>query len=82
MADNTCGAAGACTFNYIPKASSPQLTAISATVIASGSVVLSGYNLNLYTPQVVLTNAATGVTTFVTPVSATATSLNFTLPNV
>jgi hypothetical protein len=82
MADNTCGSPGACVFNYIGSTGSPQLSSISINVISSGSVILTGNNLNLYPPLVVLNNQLTGVVTVVTPTSYTATTIVFNVPNV
>lgn len=80
MVDNTCS--GTCSFSYIPLSQSPSLSAISTNSITTGTITLTGANLNLGTPVVVLTNKKTGLATTVTPTSATATSLVFTVPSV
>lgn len=83
MVDNTCN--GSCGFTYLSSSSSPSLQTISPTVASSGSISLTGLNLNLGTasPVVVLENYETGEVTLVnTTITSSATSLNFTLPQV
>lgn len=82
MVDNTCDNSSGCVFTYLPSVSSPNLTGISTNRIASGSVVLTGNNLNLATPLVVLTNILTGVVTTTNPSSSSANSVTFVVPSV
>jgi hypothetical protein len=81
MADNTCQ--GVCSFTYLSEAASPSLSSISTSRITTGSIVLTGNNLNLGgSPKVILTNMNTSKTTTVIPTSASDVSVTFTLPNV
>jgi len=83
MVDNTCN--GSCGFTYLNSSSSPSLKTISTNVASSGTISLTGLNLNLGTssPVVVLENYETGEVTIVnTTITSSATSLNFTLPQV
>lgn len=81
MADNTCQ--GVCSFTYLDKTASPSLSSISTNSITTGSIVLTGKNLNLGgSPKIILTNMNTSKVTTVIPTSASDVSVNFTLPNV
>ncbi len=54
MIDNTCN--GSCGFTYLSSSSSPSLETISPNVVSSGTISLTGVNLNLgsSSPVVVL----------------------------
>lgn len=81
MADNTCQ--GTCSFTYIDQATSPSLSSMSTNAITTGTINLTGKNLNLGgSPKVILTNKKTAKVTTVVPTSATDTSVSFTVPNV
>lgn len=80
MVDNTCG--GVCDFTYLDASSSPKLTSMSSNTIIYGSITLTGVNLALGTPIVVLTNKDTSLATTVTPSSVNATSITFNVPNL
>lgn len=82
MVDNTCDVGSDCSFTYNIQASSPQLSSMSTNIINTGTITLTGTNLNIGTPQVILTNLDTNLVSIVVPSTSSATSLTFTVPKV
>jgi len=60
----------------------PKITSISTNALTTGSVTITGTNLNLSAPSVILTNKLTGVVTLVNPQSSNATTVVFNLPSI
>lgn len=85
IADSTCPGNN-CGFTYQSNLTSPSITLASATTASSGKgwILLTGNNLapSGLSAQVVLENKISKVKTVVSPVTATSTAVNFTVPNV